>query len=155
MIYEIEERRSTRKEYAFMQFTFLAHSLFCVNWSFYFYYPYRWEKLKTCNLPKGHTTDCNSVVRTSQRQKLGEEILSFAVYGSHPTCRSLSSFLDWAQSPSLTYTCPGAPDSLMHQGALQWVGNQQYSQLRDPRLPITPGARASEEYAVSSWHFSL
>ena len=28
---------------------------------------------------------------------------------------------------SLTYPYPGAPDSLMHKGALWWVGNQQQS----------------------------
>lgn len=51
------------KEYSFTHFTFLAHDIYCVHWSFYCdYYPYRWEKLKIHNLPKGQTTDWYSVL---------------------------------------------------------------------------------------------
>lgn len=121
------KRRSSMQKLAFMHFTFMAYYIFCVNWSFYFYYyPNKWEKLKICNLPRGHTTDFNSVVRIIQRQKLNEEVLSFAVYGSHSASGSLPRFLVWAQRGSSQMHAQELLTVLLHKGTLQWVGHQQH-----------------------------
>lgn len=56
----------------------------------------------------------------------------------------------------LMYTCLGAPDGPHAQkGPCSELEISSTARLRNPALPIIPEARASEEYVVSSWHFSL
>lgn len=143
------------QKYAFMHFTFLAHYMFCVNWSFYLYYlSLLSEKLKIFNLPKGHTTDFNSALRTMQRQKQWRNTQLCCLWSLAYIQLFAISFVLGREVPhihmprsSRQFSCTEEPCGKLDIS--------RTAKLQNPPLPIIPEARASEEYAVSSWHFSL
>lgn len=82
--------------------------------------------------------------------------LLFMVLSLH-AAHSLFFFFGLGTERLLTYTCPGAPDRSYAQRspACSKLDINTTAKLQNLPLPIIPEARASEEYAVSSWHFSV